>query len=99
MSIPRDKDGRARRWAEVAGTFIVNSSGVVEDYLSQFVRLLAKAKQDLPRCTPPTCNRVMRQSLLRTIRADCVITISPARKRIGLPIMKVGGIQQLRKLL
>ena len=40
-----------------------------------------------------------RQSLLRTIRAGCVITISPTRKRIVLPIMKVGGIQQLRKLL
>ena len=40
-----------------------------------------------------------RQRLLRIIRADRVITISPARKRIGLPIMKVGGIQQLRKLL
>ncbi len=80
-----------------------------------------KAKQDLPRCTPPTAiapwavpvsGRIggftgeeqsilyrSRQSLLRTIRADRAITISPARKRIVLPIMKVGGIQQLRKLL
>ena len=39
------------------------------------------------------------QCLLRAIRADRAITISPARKRIVLPIMKVGGIQQLRKLL
>jgi|HubBroStandDraft_1064217.scaffolds.fasta_scaffold58445_2 hypothetical protein len=84
--------------------------------------LLVKAKQDLPSCTPPTCNRAMdssvesgriggftgeeqsilyrsRQSLLRTIRADRAVTISPARKRIALPIMKVGGVQQLRNLL
>ena len=40
-----------------------------------------------------------RQTLLRTIRADRTITISPASKRIALPIMEVGGIQQLRKLL
>src|ERR1700678_1049491 len=38
-----------------------------------------------------------RQSLLRTIGAYAGVTVSPARKRIVLPIVKVSIIEQVRE--